>query len=148
MGMVAYGRLGFHYDNMRINSVADPGRNPARLPSEVLSGVTVGALLDVPRLHEQWSARFEVAALPLLARRTQTKGLEDGAGSKATALWGGALVQYALDDTYKVSGEYQYAYAKTTWNGVKEGSMRPHGADSARRKDHAHLLMIGVGRTF
>jgi SH3-like domain-containing protein len=148
LGMVAYGRLGYHYDNFRIDDVRNFDRNLARLPSEVLRGVTVGALLDVPRLGAGWSARVHLDALPLLARRTQTTGLEDGATSHAFAVWGGGRVQYALGDTYRVSGEYEYAYAKTRWSGAKEGSMRPQMADWARRKDSAHLFVIGVGRSF
>ena len=148
MGMVAYGRVGFHYDNFRINDVSNFDRNLALLPSEVLTGVTVGAILDVPRLGAAWAARVRVDALPLLASRQQTTGLEDGATSKTFAAWGGALLEYAWDDTYKLSGEYQYAYARTRWNGAVETSMRPHMADSARRKDSAHLLLIGVGRSF
>ena len=148
MGMVAYGRIGFHYDNFRINDVSNFDRNLARLPSEVLTGVTVGALLDVPRLGRAWSARARLDALPLLASRQQTTGLEDGASSKAFAAWGGALVEYAWDDVYRLSAAYEYAYARTRWKGAAEGSMRPHMADSARRKDSAHQLFLGVGRSF
>lgn len=148
MGMVAYGRVGFHYDNFRINDVSNFDRNLARLPSEVLTGVTVGAILDVPRLGGAWAARVRVDALPLLASRQQTTGLEDGASAKTFAAWGGALLEYAWDDTYKLSGEYQYAYATTRWTGAVETSMRLHMADSARRKDSAHRLLIGVGRSF
>ncbi len=148
MGMVAYGRVGFRYDNFRINDVSNFDRNLARLPSEVLTGVTVGALLDVPRLGGAWSARVRVNALPLLASRQQTTGLEDGASSKTFAAWGGALVEYAWDETYKLSAAYEYAYARTRWNGAVETSMRPHMADSARRKDSAHQLFLGVGRSF
>jgi uncharacterized protein YgiM (DUF1202 family) len=148
MGMVAYGRLGFRYDNFRINDVSNFDRNLARLPSEVLTGVTVGALLDVPRLGRSWSARARVDALPLLASRQQTAGLEDGASSRTFAAWGGALVEYAWDDVYRLSAAYEYAYARTRWNGAQEGSMRPHMADSARRKDSAHQLFLGVVRSF
>ena len=148
LGMVASGRLGFHYDNLRIDEVRNFDSNLARLPSEVLRGVTVGALLDVPRLGARWSARVGLDALPLLARRTQTAGLEDGASSHTFAVRGGAVVAYALSDTYRVSGEYGYEYAKTRWSGVADGSMRLQAADWARRKDSAHLFVIGVGRSF
>ncbi len=148
MGMVAYGRVGFHYDNFRINDVSNFDRNLARLPSEVLTGVTVGALLDVPRLGKAWSARARIDALPLLASRQQTTGLEDGASSQAFAAWGGAQVEYAWDDVYRLSAAYEYAYARTRWKGAAEGSMRQHMADSARRKDSAHQLFLGVGRSF
>jgi hypothetical protein len=147
-GMTLYGSLGFQYDNLRINDVNDFDRNAARLPSEVLSGVTVGALFDVPNLADGWSARVSLDALPLLAGRKQTVGLEDGAASDTFAVWGAGLLQYAFNDTYRASAEYQYAYARTSWTGVKEGSMRGHMADSARRKDGTHLLMLGVGRSF
>jgi SH3-like domain-containing protein len=143
-----YGRLGLLYDNFRINDVNNFDLNLARLPSEVLTGITVGAMLDVPRLGEKWAGRLQIETLPLLAGRKQTAGLEDGASSKTFAAWGGALVEYAWNETYRVTGEYQYAYARTTWQGVKEGSMRPHMADSARRKDGTHVLLIGLGRSF
>jgi len=147
-GMVAYARVGFRYDNLRIDDVRNFDSNLARLPSEVLRGVTVGALLDVPRLGARWSARVGLDALPLLASRTQTTGLEDGASSHTFAVRGAAIVACALGDTYRVSGEYGVEYAKTRWSGVADGSMRLQAADWARRKDSAHMFVIGVGRSF
>ena len=147
-GMTLYARLGFEYDNLRINDVNDFNRNAARLPSEVLTGVTVGAMLDVPVLADGWSGRIALDALPVLAGRKQTVGLEDGAASETFAAWGSGLIQYAFSGAYRVSAEYQFGYARTTWTGVKEGSMRGHMADSARRKDGTHLIVLGVGRSF
>lgn len=147
-GMAAYGRLGFHYEHFGINNVGDFTKNVARLPTEVLSGVTIGAMLDVPRLTDKFSGRVGLDALALLASRKQTAGLEDGASSKAFALWATASVVYDWKPDWKLTGQYEYAYAKTSWTGMATGSMRPQMATKAERKDGTHVLTIGLFRPF
>src|SRR5690349_5124585 len=56
-GMIAYGRLGYHYENMAIANVSDPTKNTAMIPSEVFSGPVIGAALDVTRLTKTLAMR-------------------------------------------------------------------------------------------
>ena len=147
-GMAAYGRLGFHYEHFGIDNVGDFTKNLARLPTEVLSGVTIGAMLDVPRLTDRFSGRIGLDALALLASRKQTAGLEDGASSSAFALWATASVVYDWKPDWKLTGQYEYAYAKTSWTGMATASMRPQMATKAERKDGTHVFMFGLYRPF
>lgn len=147
-GMAAFGRLGYHYERFGINNVENFEQNLARLPSEILQGVTIGASLEVPRLTKKLSGQVGIDALALFASRKQTVGLEDGDVSKTFALWGAALVEYLWKPNMVIRGGYQYSYAKTSWAGAAEGSMRPHQATSAQRTDGTHLITVGLGRSF
>jgi uncharacterized protein YgiM (DUF1202 family) len=152
-GMAAFARLGYHYERFGINNVSDFDRNLAYLPTEILQGLTIGAILDMPivtRKIENLGARASFDAMPMLASRQQTVGLQDGASSEAFAMWLNLGAQYAWKDNLQFSGNYQYTYAKTSWTGDVDGSMRPHLTDStgAERKDGTHMFLLGVGRPF
>jgi len=149
-GMAAYARLGYHYERFGVDNVSDFTKNLAYLPTEALQGVTLGGIFEMPRITPKISGRASLDALALLGKRAQTPGLQDGAQSSAFAMWASLFVQYAWQANLKFHGSYQYSYAKTSWSGTAEGSMRPHATDStsAQRKDGAHLFMLGVGRSF
>ena len=148
-GMAAFARLGYHYERFGVDNVEDFTQNLAYLPSEILQGVTVGGMFDAPMITDKISARAGIDAL-VIGSRAQTLGLQDGADSSAFAMWLSAGVQYAFRPNLKFTGGYQLAYAKTTWSGTAEGSMRPHAADStgAQRSDTVHLFSVLVGRSF
>jgi len=147
-GMVAYGRLGYYYGKFGINDVSNFEVNLAYLPSELLTGVTVGGSLDIPRWNDKLGFRLGVDALYPNGKRTQTQGLEDGAVSRVFAAWATAGATYQWKPNLAIEIGYRYAYAKTTWTGAADGSMRPHGATEAARKDIGHTGMIGVGKVF
>jgi uncharacterized protein YgiM (DUF1202 family) len=147
-GMVAYGRVGYHYGNFGINDVGDFQQNLARLPSEILKGVTIGARLDIPKVRDDIGIYAGVDALYFEASRTQTTGLEDGALSEVFALWGNARVIYQWKPDMTLEGAYRYSMATTDWLGAAPGSMRPHNATEAARKDVSHTLSVGLGKQF
>ena len=147
-GMAAYGRLGYHYERFGINNVSDFEKNLAYLPSEILQGPTIGAIFEMPKLTEKFALRAGFDYLKFLASRKQTVNLEDGATASPSALWLNLGTVYDWKTDWKITGDYQFTYAKTAWSGTVEGSMRPQQATSASRKDSLHLLTIGLGRTF
>jgi SH3-like domain-containing protein len=147
-GMAAYGRLGYHYERFGINNVSDFEKNLAYLPSEILQGPTIGGIFEMPKLTEKFALRAGFDYLKFLASRKQTVNLEDGSTSSPSALWLNLGTVYDWKADWKITGDYQFTYAKTDWSGTVEGSMRPQQATSASRKDSLHLLMIGLGRTF
>ena len=102
----------------------------------------------MPKLTEKFALRAGFDYLKFLASRKQTVNLEDGSTSSPSALWLNLGTVYDWKADWKITGDYQFTYAKTAWSGTVEGSMRPQQATSASRKDSLHLLMIGLGRTF
>jgi uncharacterized protein YgiM (DUF1202 family) len=147
-GMAAYGRLGYHFGKMSINNVGDFTLNPAKLPTETLSGATIGAHLDVPMINAKWAGHAGVDALWPFAKRAQTAGLEDGDVSDTFALWANARVTYDWKPNLKANLGVSYVYSKTNWTGVAQGSMRDHGASAATRKDGSYVVLLGVFRPF
>lgn len=147
-GMAAYARLGYHYERFGINNVSDFEKNLAYLPSEILQGPTIGGIFEMPKLTEKFAVRAGFDYLKFLASRKQTVNLEDGATSSPSALWLNLGTVYDWKPAWKITGDYQFTYAKTSWSGMVEGSMRPQQATSASRTDSMHLLMIGLGHSF
>ncbi len=147
-GMAAYARLGYHYERFGINNVSDFEKNLAYLPSEILQGVTIGGIFEMPKLTDKFAVRASFDYLKLLASRKQTINLEDGSSSSPSALWLNLGTVYDWKPAWKITGDYQFTYAKTAWSGAVEGSMRPQQATTANRKDSSHLLMLGLGHSF
>lgn len=147
-GMAAYGRLGYHYERFGVNNVSDFTKNLAYLPSEILQGPTIGASFEMPKLTDKFAARASLDYLKFLASRKQTVNLEDGSTSTPSALWLTLGTVYDWKPAWKITGDYQFTYAKTAWSGAVDGSMRPQMATSASRKDSSHLLMLGLGHSF
>jgi uncharacterized protein YgiM (DUF1202 family) len=146
-GAAAYGRLGYHYGMFSVANVGDFTKNLARLPSETLSGPTIGVGAEAPRVAEKVGARFQADYLAM-GKRAQTKGLEDGEVSTVKALWAGLVVNYQWKPNMTIDFAYGYEWSKTVWSGVATGSMRGHNADSAARKDVIHGALVGIARTF
>jgi hypothetical protein len=59
-----------------------------------------------------------------------------------------AAAVYDWRNSYKLTAQLAYVYAKTTWSGVAESSDRDHGAASATRKDGSYVGMFGIARPF
>jgi uncharacterized protein YgiM (DUF1202 family) len=147
-GMVLYGRAGYYYGKLAINNVGDFEQNLAYLPSEILQGITVGAHADMPRLSDKLGLQLGLDALYPSGKRIQTTGLEDGAVSSVFAAWAVGKLVYQWKPNLTLSGIYRYSYAKTDWLGAAPGTMRPHGATEAARKDVGHTALVGLGRQF
>jgi len=146
-GTVLWGHLGYHYGMFSVDNVGDLTKNLAHLPSEILSGPTVGLGIDIPKLGEKIGAR---AAADLLypGTRSQTKGLEDGASSKAMAAYLTALLSYQWKSDITLDAGYRLDYATTTWSGAATASMRGTNSTTAARTDLTHVLTVGLSKSF
>ncbi len=147
MSAVLWGRVGYHYGMFQVANVADFEQNLARIPSENLTGATIGVGAEAPRASEKIGVRFAADYLAM-GKRVQTVGLEDGAVSTVKALWAGAVVSYQWKKDTTLDAAYNYTWSKTTWDGVAAGSMRGHAADAAARKDVTHGLLVGLAKSF
>jgi hypothetical protein len=79
------------------------------------------------------------------ARRGQSAGLEDGAGSAASAWWGHVDMDYALTAALVLNARYAYERASTEWTGQ---SNRQPDVTEATRIDQSHLIYLGLGTNF
>ncbi len=147
-GAVIYARAGYYYSKLGIENVSDFTKNTAYLPSEILSGLTVGGRVDLPRVTPKIGVLVSVDALYPNGKREQTAGLEDGAVSDVFAAWALAHLTYQWKPNLAIEVIYRYSYAKTEWTGAATNSMRPTGATVAARKDVGHAAIIGLGKSF
>jgi uncharacterized protein YgiM (DUF1202 family) len=146
-GAAALGRVGYHYGLFQIANVGDFTKNLAHLPSETLTGFTIGAGAEAPRVTDKIGVRVAVDYLAV-GSRAQTVGLEDGQVSTAQAAWANLVVNYAWKPGMTIDFGYNYEWAKTVWSGAVPASMRGTGATEAARKDTGHALSVGLARTF
>ncbi len=147
-GLAAYARAGYYYGQFKVTDGADiENVNIARIPSELLTGFTVGGRVDAPRLTDTIGANLTASYL-LSGKREQTVGLEDGQTSAVTSYWATAQVVYQWKPDMKLVGAYRYFGSKTDWAGAADGSMRGHNATAAARKDVVHTVSVGVGKVF
>jgi uncharacterized protein YgiM (DUF1202 family) len=146
-GTIVWGHLGYHYGMFSVDNVGDLTKNLAHLPSEILSGPTVGFGLEMPKLGEKVGARAS-ADLLYPATRTQTKGLEDGLSSKAMAAYLSAVISYRWKSDMTLDAGYRLDYATTTWSGAAAASMRGTNSTTAARTDLTHVLSVGIAKSF
>jgi uncharacterized protein YgiM (DUF1202 family) len=147
LGMIVWGRLGYHYDVFNVANVTDLTQNTAKLPSESLSGITAGLSLTVPMLTKKIGAMAAFDAL-VTGTRAQTKNLEDGASPSATGLW------LLLGGNYRLSGRttidfgYRLAFVSNSFGAPPMASMRGHTGNNVTRADVSHGLAFGVSQSF
>jgi hypothetical protein len=136
----ASARAGYHADILRVEKLDNVGK----MPSEVLTGYTIGAALEAPFTGTGWSAR---AAIDLLVsgKRKQTSGLEDGAPGSAGASWTTLAVGYALSARLCAELGYRRARATSSWSGT---SAREADVTSATRTDVAQQFTVGLAQSF
>jgi uncharacterized protein YgiM (DUF1202 family) len=147
LGMIVWGRLGYHYDVFNVSNVTDLAQNTAKLPSESLSGITAGLSLTVPMLTKKIGAMAAFDAL-VTGTRAQTKNLEDGASPSATGLW------LLLGGNYRLSGRttidfgYRLAFVSNSFGTPPMASKRGHTGTNVTRADVSHGFAFGVSQSF
>lgn len=134
------GSGGYHYSIFRLDQID----NPAYLPSERLTGVTVGGLVELSPGAGQYAIRGGFRTM-LAGTRAQTTGLEDGDISVANAWWAYLDLDYAVWSAFDLVAGYTFERASTSWAGA---SKRLTGVTAANRTDNNHLLYFGLGRAF
>jgi SH3-like domain-containing protein len=147
-GMMPMARLGYHYENFAIANVSNVMSNPAKIPSEIFRGPTLGAALEIPRLTPKIGLRVGLDALLFASKRVQTKNLEDGASPKSKAYWLGAGATYVWKNGMAFVGNYELTYSTTDFGAPLATSQRGHTGTGSARKDVNHGVTIGVNRLF
>jgi uncharacterized protein YgiM (DUF1202 family) len=146
-GMVAWGRLGYHYDVFAVADVTNLDNNTAKLPSESLSGLTLGAALTAPTITPKIGALVAIDAL-VAGSRAQTKNLEDGASPSAFGLWFGLGGNYRLSRRMTIDLGYRLGYVSNSFGAPLATSVRGHMGTSVTRVDVAHSVGLGVSQAF
>lgn len=136
----ATARAGYHGDILHVEKVDNVGR----MPSEVLTGGTIGAALEAPFTGSGWSGRAAIDRL-VGGKRKQTAGLEDGAPARAGATWTTLAIGYALSAAVSAELGYRRATASSSWSGA---SAREPDVSSASRTDVVQQLTLGLAQSF
>ena len=148
-GMVAYARLGYHYENMAIANVGDPTKNTALIPSEVFSAPVIGAALDVTRLTDTLALRVVLDTVVIGGKRKQTRNLEDGSNPKVKGAWLTGCLVYKWKKNMTINGAYELTYMSTNFGPQAANSMRhPVGSGTTTRKDLNHAVIATIGYWF
>jgi SH3-like domain-containing protein len=147
-GMALLGRLGYRYQGFLVSDVENiMTSNPARLPSEVVKGPTLGAALQIPLLTNRIGLRFALDTMLFGASVRQTVGLEDGASPSVTALVLGAGMTYRLR-SFDLQASYDLDYMGIDFGAPLASSMRMHMGTNVKRTDIFHQVTFGIAKGF
>lgn len=134
------GSGGYHLSIFRVDDIFDP----VYLPSERLTGITAGGIVEYApgagSLTIRGGGRVLIGGV-----RAQTLNTADGEQSAAGAWWAHVDVDYALLKAFDLVAGYTLERATTNWVG---NSQRRLGVTQASRTDTNHLLYLGLGRAF
>ena len=93
-GMIAWGRLGYHYDVFSVADVTNLTNNTAKLPSESLSGLTLGASMTAPTITPKIGALIASCAFMHITVRVRYRG---GGSPNAEVLYRSYPTRYRCD---------------------------------------------------
>jgi SH3 domain-containing protein len=146
MGMIAFGRLGYHYDSFQVSNVNDLMQNTAKIPSQIIKGPTIGGGLMIPRLTDSLGLQAGIDLLLIGASLEQTKNLEDGTGPGAKALYLGTALNYRWKPKIDIQGTLDLGYTSISFDGAAPTtSMRGHtGMSPSSGSDFNVTLAVGV----
>jgi hypothetical protein len=145
-GMIAFGRLGYHYESFQVANVSDFTQNTAKIPSQIIKGPTIGAGLAIPRLTDSLGVQAGLDLLLIGGRLEQTKNLEDGTGPGAKALYFGSALNYRWKPKIDIQGTLDIGYTSISFDGAAPtSSMRGHtGTGPSSGSDLNVTLAVGV----
>jgi uncharacterized protein YgiM (DUF1202 family) len=132
-------RLGYH-----VSSITVDVSQQAKLPSEKLSGFTIGAGFWAPMLTDKISMMVSADYL-LGATLLQTEGLKDGDNSAAQVIFMNAGLGYAFSPKLAANVSYQLSYENFQFAGANQ---RQPDAANAKRQDVQHVFGLGMAYTF
>lgn len=145
-GMVAFARLGFHYDSFQVSDVTDFTKNTAKIPNQIIRGPTLGAGLAIPRLTRSLGLETSLDLMLLGASVSQTKNLEDGTGPGAKALYLGGVLNYRWKPRMDIQGTFDLGYTSLSFSGAAPAtSMRGHtGTGVSSGSDLSVTVSAGI----
>jgi hypothetical protein len=145
-GMIAFARLGYHYDSFQVANVNDLMQNTARIPSQIIQGPTIGGGLAIPRLTDSLGLQASLDLMVIGASLEQTKNLEDGTGPGAKAVYLGSALNYRWKPKIDIQGTLDIGYTSISFDGAAPAtSMRMHtGTSPSSGSDFNVTLAVGV----
>ncbi|HEX7836807.1 MAG TPA: hypothetical protein VF469_05055, partial [Kofleriaceae bacterium] len=145
-GMVAFARLGFHYDSFQVSDVADFTKNTAKIPNQIIEGPTLGGGLAIPRLTSTLGIEASLDLMLLGASVQQTKNLEDGTGPGAKAVYFGGVLNYRWKPKMDIQGILDLGYTSVSFSGAAPAtSMRGHtGTGVSSGSDLNATASVGI----
>jgi SH3-like domain-containing protein len=148
-GMVAFARLGYHYENFAVSNVTDLTQNPAKIPSEVFQGPVLGAALHVAKLSDKIAMRAMLDTIVFGGKRKQTVGLEDGMQPKTKAAWLTTCFAYRWKPDMTIDGIYELTLQTTQFGDQNPNGMRHSpGVGETSRRDLNHTITVGLSKMF
>lgn len=144
--MVAFARLGFHYDSFQVSDVANFSTNTAKIPNQIIEGPTLGGGLAIPRLTSTLGIEASLDLMLLGASVQQTKNLEDGTGPGAKAVYFGGVLNYRWKPKMTIQGILDLGYTSLSFSGpAPPTSMRGHtGTGVSSGSDLNVMASVGI----
>src|SRR6185295_17570896 len=145
-GMIAFGRLGFHYDSFQVGDVSDFTKNTAKLPNQIIQGPTLGGGIALPRLTSSIGVQAGLDVMVIGASVAQTKNLEDGTNPGAKAVYFGGMFTYHWKPKIDLQGMLDLGYTSVSFDGPAPAtSMRGHtGTGVSSASDFNVTASFGV----
>lgn len=147
-GMAVFGRLGYRYQSFLIPNYADPVKNPARIPQDVVKGPTVGAAFAMPALTQKIGLKVALDTILFGGSIKQTAGLEDGSAPTLKAVTFGAGMTYKIHKMFDLAVNYDLRYMGIDFGPPLMTSMRGHMGNNVKRTDIFHMVTVGVTKPF
>jgi hypothetical protein len=145
-GMIAFARLGYHYDSFQVANVNDLMQNTARIPSQIIQGPTIGGGLAIPRLTDSLGLQASLDLMVIGASLEQTKNLEDGTGPGAKAVYFGGVLTYRWKPKMDIQGILDLGYTSLSFSGPAPAtSMRGHTGTGVSSGSDLHVsASVGI----
>jgi SH3-like domain-containing protein len=147
-GMAIFGRLGFRYQSYLVDGYADPAKNPAKIPQEIVKAPTLGIGFAMPRLTDKLGLSVALDTILIGASITQTKGLEDGGAPTLKAFVFGTGLTYAWKKNMALRATYDLRYMGIDFGLLLATSTRGHMGGDTTRVDFFHMVTFGIDKPF
>lgn len=147
-GMVIFGRLGIHYEQLLFDDAGDVAKNMAKLPSETIKGPMLGVTFAIPAITPKIGARISADAILVGGSLSQTKGLEDGADPSVKKYVLGAGFTYRYKPAFTFGIGYDLQRTSASFGMPVASSVRGHMGTGVSRTDTNHLITFGLAKAF
>jgi hypothetical protein len=148
LGMIAFGRLGLHYDSFQVSDVGDFTKNTAKIPNQIIYGPTLGGGLAIPRLTATLGLQASLDLMPL-SHVEQTVNLEDGTNPGAWAVLFGSALTYHWKPKIDIQVTVDVGYASVSFDGPAPAtSMRGHTGMTSTANDTTYTGSVGAAYAF
>jgi uncharacterized protein YgiM (DUF1202 family) len=138
-GYTFQGFAGYHTSSVTV-AVSDT----AKLPSERITGYTVGAGLMLPGITDKVGLSMGASML-VGGKLEQTANLEDGESSAISAFYVGATATYDINPKMDAHASYQLSAEGFGFAGA---NTREPTAMNAKRQDTQHVIGVGLAYQF